>query len=160
MVRRWIHGGAQFTAELSTVARATGLRALYTERVVPDEVLARVGALEVSHGAADASHGAADDEWAAYICRSLLLPDDHPTLSRFFTFRVCVDKMLTMQLVGFPANALVVRDISMRAENQQRLKKVVAFFGNRDCDQALRRSSQSRPSNNKKIVFGSGTLFE
>ena len=56
----------------------------------------------------------------------LLCVDNHPTLTRFFTFRGCVDRMLTMALLGLP-NALEVKS-SARESTHKRLKKVRHFL--------------------------------
>ena len=55
-----------------------------------------------------------------WVVKHLLHVDSHPTLSRFFTFRGCTDRMLTMLLIGMPRDVLKVRSIKPRKENQKR----------------------------------------
>ena len=61
------------------------------------------------------------------LCVDLLKPDDKPTLTRFFTFRVCIDSILTMIMIGMPQAALKVLGIKMRTVGQTRLRKVSQF---------------------------------
>ena len=124
------------------------LRELYTEHVVPDEMLAlwNVSASSLTHrlppGArATDSRSALEDRFTAFIVKRLLMPDEHPTLTRFFTFRGVIDKMLTMDIIGLPEGLLTLQKIKPKEENQKRLKKVRSFFAKPAAKQALRRAS-------------------
>ena len=71
------------------------LRALYTDHVVLDRMVAlwNNGVDNLSHMLAVgadlvASRQALVDQFAAFIVEHLLTPDEKPTLTRFFTFRV------------------------------------------------------------------------
>ena len=74
------------------------------------------------------------------IVTHLLHVDSHPTLSRFFTFRGCIDRMLTMSLIDMPKRAFKVRTIKPRQENQKRLRAVLGFFEHPDAQQTLKRT--------------------
>ena len=124
------------------------LRELYTDHVVPDEMVAlwNVGASDLSHmlsPGADAftSRPALVNQFTTFIVKFLLTPDEHPTLTRFFTFRKVIDAMLTMDLIGLPQNMLKLENIKPQEENQKRLKLVVRFFSMPEAKQALRRAS-------------------
>ena len=80
-------------------------------------------------------------KFVQWIVKHLLHVDSSPTLSRFFTFRDCTDRMLTMLLIGMPAHALKVRGVKPRKENQKRLGNVLLFFKHPEAPQALRRIS-------------------
>ena len=69
----------------------------------------------------------------------MLLVDGSPTLTRFFSFRICTDAMLMMVLLGMPSHALKCRN--PMEENQKRLKIVLGFFGTYEASQLLRRVS-------------------
>ena len=60
---------------LSSQPQAARLKELYTDHVVPDAILKYVGSSPVER---------ADPEWAKYFVSTLLKPDDHPTLTRFW----------------------------------------------------------------------------
>ena len=124
------------------------LRELYTAHVVPDEMVAlwNVGASDLSHRlspGADAftSRPALVIQFTTFIVKVLMTPDEHPTLTRFFTFRKVIDAMLTMDLIGLPQNMLKLEKIKPQEENQKRLKLVVRFFSRPEAKQALRRAS-------------------
>ncbi len=118
--------------------QAAALQRLYTEHVVPDAVLRHVADVE---GFAEDQRLAMANRWEDFVVRHLLVPDAHPTLTRFFTFRGCVDRMLLMALLDMPSTALVVRRVRPREENAKRLKKIQDFFLNAEAMQALRRAS-------------------
>ena len=50
-----------------------------------------------------------ESAWVKCIVTNLLHVDNHPTLTRFFTFRNCVDRMLTMALLKFRQGGLEVK---------------------------------------------------
>ena len=124
------------------------LRELYTEHVVPDTMveLWNIGAGHLSHKLApgveaSASRSTLVNRFTTFIVKYLLTPDEHPTLTRFFTFRKVIDAMLTMDIIGLPRNLLKLGKIKPQQENQKRLKLVVRFFDRPEGKQALRRAS-------------------
>ena len=52
---------------------------------------------------------------------SLNQVDSHPTVTRFFTFRGNLDRMLTMHLIGMPPNVFRLMSTKPREENKKRL---------------------------------------
>ena len=79
--------------------------------------------------------------WATFLVKHLLTPDDHPTLTRFMTFRGCIDRMLLMLFLDFPKQCLSLPDQTLRVLNVKRLRKVQKFFKDHAGLQALRRAS-------------------
>jgi hypothetical protein len=61
--------------------------------------------------------------------------------TRFFTFRGCVDRMLTMSLLDYPCTGGFSVKPSAREDTQKRMRRVLHFFGKAAASQALRRSS-------------------
>ena len=53
--------------------------------------------------------------------------DEHPTLSRFWTFREAIRRLFAMHVLGFPSNALRLRSVKPRKENKSRMAKVQDF---------------------------------
>ena len=151
-VREWVVADLVVQpAEAGEDAAATGaaanLQLLYTEHVVPASMLAlwNNGLGSLRHRLAPGQHPVAErprlvNEFVQWIVKHLLHVDSHPTLNRFFTFRECIDKMMTMTLVGMPQHAFKVRSIKPRAENQKRLRAVLGFFQHPDAPQTLRRA--------------------
>ena len=125
-----------------------GLRELYTDHVVPDTMVAlwNNGVGNLSHmlpiGADPvASRPELVRQFTAFLVESLLTPDEHPTLTRFFSYRVIIDAMLTMDLIGMPLEVFKLNKIKPREENQKRLKSVRNFFSDPEAKQVLRRAS-------------------
>ena len=102
------------------------LQALYTEHVVPNEMIQLWGADEESM---DADLERVKQDRVAFVLTKLLQGDNHPTLTRFFTFRACVDRMLTMALLKFPQNGLKPK-ATARETAQKRMTKVKHFLPN------------------------------
>ena len=101
------------------------LREVYTKHVVPDEMVAlwNVCAESLSHRLAPgadafASRPALVNQFTSFIIKFLLTPEEHPTLTRFFTFRKVIDAMLTMDLIGLPQVPLKLEKIKPQEENQ------------------------------------------
>ena len=103
------------------------LRALYTPHVIPDFLVESW----------DASAATARSD---FVLKKLLYADQHPTLTRFFTFRTSVDAMLTMMILDFPDAGLTIKTTA-RDENKRRVTKVKRFFRNPGAMQALKRDS-------------------
>jgi len=131
--------------------QAARLQALYTDHVIPNDLLqfwivpAEGGTGKLQMVMKDGEDMAAarerlENECSAFLVKRLLHVDSHPTLTRFFTYRGCVDRMLTMALLNLPQKGLVVQS-SARELTQNRLKKVKQFFGKPAACQALRRAS-------------------
>jgi hypothetical protein len=124
------------------------LQKVYTRHVIPDDMVALwnfdVGQLvHVATAGVDVDVERARlvGRFVKFLIENLLKVDSHPTLSRFFTFRDCIDQMLTMHLVGMPKHAFRVRSIKPREKAQKRLVNVLAFFKHPQAPQALRRAS-------------------
>jgi len=75
------------------------------------------------------------------LIRSVLHVDEHPVITRFWTFRESVDKALTMVLLRVARHALRLPKIRARPENSKRLTIVVKFFRDVRAQQYLRRLS-------------------
>ena len=65
--------------------------------------------------------------------------DEHPTLTRFWTFREAIGRMLAMSIFKFPQNAMRLKSVQPRLQNQKRLRIVLGFFANEASPQFLRR---------------------
>jgi hypothetical protein len=76
-------------------------------------------------------------EFVQFIVRHLLHVDSAPTLSRFFTYRDCQDRMFVMKLIGMVKHALRVRKTKPRKENQKRINSVLNFYGHAESYQTL-----------------------
>ena len=111
---------------------ATGAMArmqkMYTTHVIPDELVAlwNNGLGRLCHVVRDGQNPLEERPrlvvaFVQFIVRFLLIVDSSPTLSRFFTFRSCGARMLTMYLLGIPEHVLQVRGVKPRKENQKRL---------------------------------------
>lgn len=66
--------------------------------------------------------------------------DEHPTQSRFWTFREAICRLFAMHVLGFPSNALRLRSVRPRKENKTRLARVLGFFADTSSPQALRQA--------------------
>jgi len=143
--------GGQPQAAPDGQPRAARLQALYTQHVISNDLLQR-SSLSATGGAAKlhtvikegedlaAARERLETECVAMLLTELLRVDSHPTITRFFTFRGCVDRMLTMALLGFPRDGLAVKE-SARDISQKRLKRLKRFFRTPAACQALRRAS-------------------
>ena len=128
--------------------QATGLQDLYTAQVIPDEMLFlwNSGLGNLSHVLDEGKEPA--EQRATLVLRfsqciigTLLKVDSHPTLTRFFTFRGIIARMLAMHLIGAPLSVLKLVSTTPREENQKRLKLVHSFFNHAEAAQTLRRAS-------------------
>ena len=124
------------------------LQELYTKHVIPDTMveLWNNGAGHLSHKLppdvkASASRSRLVSRFTTFIVKYLLTPDEHPTLTRFFTFRKVIDAMLTMDIIGLPQSLLKLGKVNPQEDNKKRLKLVVRFFEKAEGKQALRRAS-------------------
>ena len=89
---------------------------------------------------AEAERPAVVQEVVDFIVRDLFTVDEHPTLSRMFTYRDNLDHMLTMVLLGIPSSCFRLQRIVPRKLNQKRMAHVHRFFKNPDAGQLLRRT--------------------
>jgi len=76
------------------------LRRLYGNNVGTDELNSFATAAASGAGKEDAA------SLATHLVQTLLVVDEHPTLTRFWTFRSAIDRMLCMLLVGADVHAL------------------------------------------------------
>ena len=124
--------------EIGSLPQAASLQELYTEHVVPDAVLRHIaGVLSLSA----ATRADVVDSWVKFLVGYILKPDDHPTLTRFFTFRGCVDRMVLVSILGLASEVFVVQRVEPRPENAKRLTAIQKFFRDASAMQALRRAS-------------------
>ena len=96
----------------------TQLRRLYGNKVVTDELISFAAAAASGAGEEDAA------SLATHLVQTLLVVDEHPTLTRFWTFRGAIDRMLCMVLTGADVHALRLTGRQPRPENQRRLQAV------------------------------------
>ena len=133
-------------ADLAGQASTAKMRNLYGDHVFPDSFLAlwNNGCHHMSHVMPAGRDPVAErarvvKAMVQWLVKHLLLVDGSPTLTRFFSFRICTDAMLMMLLLGMPPQALKCRN--HREENQQRLVNVLGFFSKPENSQLLRRVS-------------------
>ena len=130
-VAHWLCNRPEF--QLSQ-PQAAGLRQLYGKMVVPDKLCNWL-----SNSWQPQALGQVD-ECACFLLSQLFHVDSHPTLTRFFTFRSCIDRLLSMVLLGINDTALSLKTTA-RKDSQTRLRKVKKFLASADGGQALRRSN-------------------
>ena len=132
---------AETQAALDGLPQAAQLQVVYTKHVISYELIALCQSITQQPGEdIFAARKRREDGWISFVLKHLLHVDHHPTLTRFFTFRNCVDRMLTMALLKLPQAGLVTKS-SARDVSQKRLKKVRSFFAKPSACQALRRAS-------------------
>ena len=114
--------------DTASIAATMAMQSLYTEHVLPTSMLAlwNNGLGVMRHRLRnpdenpDVERANVVSQFVQWIVKHLLHVDSHPTLTRFFTFRGCCDRMLTMFLIDMPQNAFKVLSIKPRQENQKR----------------------------------------
>ena len=125
-VAKWVHDNLD--ALCKSLPQAAQLQVVYTKHVISDELVALCQSITQQPGEdIFAARKRREDGWISFVLKQLLHVDHHPTLTRFFTFRICVDHMLTMALLKLPQAGLVTKS-SPREVSQKRLKKVRVFF--------------------------------
>ena len=117
--------------------QAAALRSLYGPRVVPDAVMDHLRDVAAFH---EDRRADITERWQSFLVNHLLRTDDHPTESRFFTFRQCIDNMLLMTLLEFE-DTLKLENKQLREQNAKRINRIRRFFKTKDSGQALRRAS-------------------
>ena len=148
-VRDWVSRKLLVTAHgCGARGPATGLREVYTAHVIPDEMMLlwNDGLAELSHVVAQGTDPTTAppvmaQRFERFLIGELLKVDSHPTVTRFFTLREAIDRMLTMHLIGMPKNVFRLVSTEPREENRKRLSFVQKFFADPEAPQALRRSS-------------------
>ena len=149
--RDWVLRSLQLVPHGSSSAdgqrQVAQMRALYGEHVISNECLRLFNnGLNLSHIVEDAIDMAEARPqlvgmFVGYIVKDLFHVDSHPVVTRFFTFRDCIDHGLTMALLDIARNAFVLQSVKPRKVNQGRLRNVVMFFKNTESAQLLRRTS-------------------
>ena len=147
VVQKLVVQSAEEAEDVAATGAAKALQRLYTEHVVPQDMLRLwnngLGCMRHRLGPGEdlvEERPRVVNDFVQWIVKHLLHVDSHPTLSRFFTFRGCVDRMLTMSLIDMPSHAFKVRSIKPRKENQKRLRAVHGFFKHAEAPQTLRRT--------------------
>ena len=127
--------------------RALGMATLYGRHVFPCDVMRlwNNGFENMQHVVADGLVPEQErprivGEFVSVLIQCLMQVDEHPTLTRFWTFREAVGRMLAMSILAFPRNALRLKSVVPRALNQARLRRVLSFFANPATPQYLRRT--------------------
>ena len=133
--------------------RASALQRLYSERVLPNAALAVLnnGLAHREHcvPAPAAAESARDpaaykrqqvEKLVACLQPRLLNVSEHPTETRFLTFRQHKEAALLLVLLGFSTELLTLVAVRAREENAKRLKRVRRWFLKRDTAQYLRRT--------------------
>ena len=128
------------------VGRTKKLQRMYTTHVIPDAMVSlwNNGLQRLSHVVMTGEDPVVERprlvrEFVQFIVKHFLHVDSAPTLSRFFTCRDCLDRMLGMHLVGMERHAFQVRKIKPRPLNMKRLELVTKFFKHADAGQTLKR---------------------
>ena len=136
----------QSRSDAESQAETARNHSLYTAHVVPDEMVAlwNNGLHRLCHLVRDGLDPLEERPrvvamFVQWIVKHLLHVDSSPTLTRFFTFRNCTDRMLTMELIGMPP--FKVRSVKPRKQNQKRLRNVNKCFNHSEAPQMLRRTS-------------------
>jgi len=145
-IRAWVFASPDELAE-ELAEHAASLQSVYGKRVIPDAMLEHVAAVTSEPLASRSVEDrmAICDNWIRTLV-DLLKPDEHPTLTRFFTHRSCIDRMLTMSIVGLSQAALKTASSKLRDKNQQRFKNIQRFFRHEASPQLLRRDSLLPPA--------------
>ena len=129
-----------------------GLRDLYSSHVISDEMMFLWNGIKPMHEDKCLLHevGVGVDpttERHALVARftlfivQLLRVDSHPTVTRFFTFRANLDRMLAMHFIGMVPKCFRVLSTKPREETKKRIALVQGFLAHPEAPQVLRRSS-------------------
>ena len=147
VVQKLVVQSAVEEEDIAATSAAKALQRLYTEHVVPQDMLRlwNNGFGCMRHRLKPGEDPIEErprvvNDFVQWIVKHLLHVDSHPTLSRFFTFRGCVDRMLTMSFIDMPKHAFKVRTMKPRQENQKRIRAVESFFKHAEAPQTLRRT--------------------
>ena len=126
---------------------------LYGERVLPRAVLSVLnngcGVLEHALTADTSAECDRDpDEYKRGLVATLvevvreriLVVSEHPTYTRFFTFREHIEALALLDFLGCHAEILKLVSVSARVKNTMRLRRVNQFFRRADARNYLRRT--------------------
>ena len=83
----------------------------------------------------------AQDALLQLLLRRLLCVDEHPTVTRMFTFKPHVECLLLMDFLGIFDDVVKLRCVQPREQNCKRISKVLAFMHAADTGQFLRRTT-------------------
>ena len=129
-------------------ARTLQLQVLYIKHVLTDKMveLFNNGLDHLSHVVhtantqqdADAETRRLIGEFVKFTARHSLHVDSAPTLSRFFTCRDCLDRMLAMNMINMAKDAFRVWKTTPRPQNEKRMTIVQNFFKHADAGFTLR----------------------
>lgn len=130
------------------VRQTKRLQDLYTRHVFSDRAvrLFNLGFGRMAHVVAEgvdpvaARPGVVKEFWD-YIVFELLKVDEHPTYSRMFTFRGCLDCMLAMGIHGIPLHCFSFGKKTPQKRSQRRMNSVQTFYKDGSSGQYLRRTS-------------------
>ena len=128
--------------------------ALYGKHVIPDELLPLLnnGLDVLEHFVAEADQAAFDADPAAsrakvlssltdLLRKNLLMVDEHPTATRFFTFREHFDRLLLFTLLGAGKHVIKLEKVSPQKKNKGRMASVHRFWALPGTEQYLKRTS-------------------
>ena len=149
-LREWVLqnltvGGAEL-ARQNDMELALGMTNLYGSNVFPDAVMRlwNNGLKRMEHivpGGVDpiAVRPQVAGDLVAALGKWFMQVDERPTVSRFWSFRKAIDRMLAMHCFGFPGAVLRFKSIKPREQNQKRVRCVLSFFAHDETPQFLRR---------------------
>ena len=110
------------------------LQTLYTPHVISDRCrrLFNGGLNPLTHVVADGVNAEAErhavvQDVIDFVVKDLFTVDEHPTVTRMFTYRNNLDHMLTMHLLGILEPCFRVQKIVPRKVNQERMTRVHGF---------------------------------
>ena len=130
------------------VSVVEGLRKFYTKVVFPDKVMKILNnGLRLQHVLPAGVEPTGELRVSLLLDLSmelhefLLHVDEKPTLTRFWTFEGCANRMLLMDLLdGFPRKVFTPVLTKPRPQNLKRVTSVFAFFEHPECRQFLKRT--------------------
>ena len=120
---------------------ALQLQALYGKAVLPDDLL---GVLNFGFGilrhicARGTSREDVSRQVYALLYKYIIIVEDKPITSRFWTFASCVNALLRFHLLGLPDSIFSVSTVQPRKDNQKRLKSFKTFYNSPEHVQKLR----------------------
>jgi len=124
--------------------KAVLLQRLYGEDVLPQSLLCVLNAGLDSWGTC-AQEGrtlaASRESLFQLLRRRILVVDEHPTLTRMFTFAGHVHTLLLLELLGLSDEVFQVHSVQPREYSSKRLAKVRAYLAAAATPQYLRRTS-------------------
>ena len=158
MSLRTLVGKLEFgmASDPAALTKWSGMAELYGESVIPPMLLRYLNkGLDVwAHATASAPAASApaaaevpeshDEVRAALVetlRRRLLVVDEHPTLTRFFTFKGHIDALLLLSFMGVAPAVFKLGTVKALLKNSSRLRSVLAFLDLPSTPQYLRRTA-------------------